>query len=121
MPKPGRKITAVPERRVAFDTLIAALNVAGDIGIIEVGRMARLAAEGALYAAARLSRAAHDLVDPKLVTPPVPPPDSSDLPEAALAAIGRRKPRQKAGGSVGRAVPHRKPLARKRARSRKES
>jgi CO/xanthine dehydrogenase FAD-binding subunit len=113
MPKPRRKTTAGPERRVVFDTLVAAVSVAGDIGT-ELGRVARLAAQGALTAAVRLSQAANDLVEPKVARPA----GSSVLPEAALAAIGRGKPRQKAQGPRGRAARRRKPLAPRRARRR---
>jgi CO/xanthine dehydrogenase FAD-binding subunit len=117
MPKPRRKTTAGPERRVVFDTLIAAVSVAGDIGT-ELGRVARLAAQGALTAAVRLSQAANDLVDPKVVRPAGPRAGSSVLPEAALAAIGGGKPRQKAQGPGRRAARRRKPLAPRRARRR---
>ena len=92
MPRSRQK----PELRrpVLLDTLVSALTVGVDV--------ARLAAAGAMSAAARLSRAASDLVDPKLVAEIPRPAGSSKLPEKALASIGRRKPPAKAAARTAR-------------------
>ena len=102
---------APPRRPVLLDTLVSALSVGVDV--------ARLAAAGAMSAAARLSRAATGLVDPKLVAEVPPRAGSSKLPEKALASIGRRKPPAKAAAATDR--PAAPPVAKRSARRRRRS